>query len=308
MRAVAAAAALCAALALLPAVQACSQATDGPSFTVNNVGTLPYAGNVSVPVTAEVGCAALLAAASAGTPGAATVPFTIVASPAPSYLTVSGGSLSFDPSKCVGGASAGCAATSGTLGFAVTPAAPGVDSLSVNLTGSLPKPQTPTPYSATQSVAYNVSFHAAYNLTASIPFPAKADGKYLNFTVTVKVDNNARSMVMIENLHATAGSVSGLASVVYMPGETKTFHVTFMAPEGGWTSSNVTFHEYTHYLLNGTATGLAGGANDPHDVRWRIDNANPGTTDDAKKSPMGGWPLVLTVLGSALLARLRRAD
>jgi len=297
-----------AALVLLPAAQACTTATDGLNVVVNQVGTIPYAGNVSVPVTADVGCATLLTSAT-NSPGSTTVTMTVAATGAPPFLTVTSQGASFDVSKCAG---AQCASATGTVGFAVAPSAPGVELQSVNLTSTLPKPaQNPagTKYDFTQSMPYNVSFHASYTVTPSITFPATVTGKDLNFTVTVKTDNNARGMVMVENLHASAGSVKGIGSFVYDPGQTRTFPVTFTAPDGAWTSSNVTFHAYTHFLLNGTAA-LAGAAQMPMDAKWEFRNPNPGVPSgetSTKKSPAAALPLLLTVLGAALVARVRKS-
>jgi hypothetical protein len=293
------AAALCG-LLLLPAASA-DDATTPLGITIGVLNDpIPYQGNASLPVTIEVGCQHVLAAALGSQ--STTVKVTVAVDDPPSWLTAPAIELSLNPANC---ASATPFLTqSGLVELKVDASAPGVERQFVNLTATMPAAPGGTPMTATERGDFNVSYYAAHTITPSLTFPHTMTGRTLNFTVTVTVNANARSMVMFENVKATPGSFGGLSSDFYNPPETKVFNVTYRAPEGAWTQANITMFAFSHFLIESSAQ--AGGPNLAENLTWAIVNGNPDGGDGTKDAPIGGAPLVAALALSALLASRRK--
>lgn len=311
-------------LALVPlaAAQAPPPSTYG-KIAITNVGpvsglikddgkdVIPFKGNVTVPVSVSIDCS-LIAYEVANKKASDINHFHVQpADKLPSWL-VADELLTYFPNVVPGQDTtgfpvSGCQGGSGTYmatvqyPFAVTAAAPAVATHTLNLTANLGDDA----YSDPVAVTFAVQFHANYTITPSVQFPLTVTGKTANFTVAISNNANARSMVMLEGLHASAGSISGLTSTVYVPPETKTFQVTFKAPDGCWSTATVEFKAFSHYLL---LTQEAGSFKGEKDVSWEFQNgvACKGGTS-SKASPLNGWVLIASVLGAALVARRRFA-
>jgi MYXO-CTERM domain-containing protein len=228
-------------LAALAVPTASAQAPEGVTLTATDLATpIPYSGSAQLPVNVQVGCLTILQEQGAGEA-------TITVSDAPAWLTVTPGTATIDPTTCVSGGS-GFASGDGTVGLAVGKDAPGVVDHTINLVATLGATASdPVP------VIFTVAYHVNYTLTSDAKFPLMVNGTQASFNVTVTQASNARSMVMIEALKTSAGVFSGLGSQVYEneagKPATRTFKVTFKAPDGEWSNATAQFTAYGHYLL-----------------------------------------------------------
>lgn len=299
------------ALFLLPLAQVQAQATPGPlgkptltlgelkgTIKEDNLNVVPYKGNATVTAHIVVPCAlfAYEAARNGGAPGL----HLEVAGKAPTWLTaedVDVKTSSSDGSKCASGS--GNLAYDQDFAFSVSAAAPAILQQTFNLTANMASDDVPAD---AQQVIFAVQFHGNYTLTPSVQFPMVVHGNQANFTVTLSNTGNSRSMIMVEETHASTGSFSGLSSQVYLPPQTVTVPVSFKAPSTCWTNATVTFSTATHYL---TVSQLAGSYKDVRHYTWEFTNGDS-CKGSSKASPLGGWVLIASVLGSALLARRRQ--
>jgi hypothetical protein len=301
------AAPLLVALALVPLAHA--QVADDITLTVGAIhGTvtedkqdvIPYKGNVTVDVTIKVGCVAILNAMAMGQNPQLDHVDVAIADP-PAWIQADSHDVEMDPSGCAGAAAAGGYLTlTGSYPFSVAAEAPGITTQSVNLTASLEGGAESDP----MPLLFSVQYHPDYTVVPSIQFPATVSGNSLNFTVTVTNKGNARGMVMMEELHASTGALSGLTSVAYQPPETKTFQAQFKAPDTCWSSAKVDFKTFAHYLL---LDQRAGSYKDARSYDWEFTNGiacTPGKGNtSSKSSPVGGLVTIPALLGVALLVR-----
>lgn len=306
------------ALLLLPLAQA--QAPDAPPGEVpassmsiaagavaglakddNGQMVAPFRANLTVPVTVTLGCSLLLYASVANSGDAGHI-HVMVENP-PAWLLADELEIEpVGPADCAGEAS-GMHAYTGTFPFALAANAPAVVPVTLNLTAGFAGVET----AETAPVTFAVRFHSDYAVTPSIQFPHTVTGRTANFTVTITNTGNARSMVMVEQVRASTGTFSGLGSLVYQPPETKTFQVTFKAPDACWTTAKVEFHTASHYLL---LNQQAGSYKDERDYTWDLSNGvpcTPGKSETSKASPAAALALLPALLGAALLARRRPA-
>lgn len=293
-------------LLALPAVQA--EDAQSPlaitSIGVCNPQPIPYGGNGTCSISIGVGCKIVVESVAARSDHTATV--ALIVQDPPAWLTATASPIVLDPKGCPSAGQAGYLTVSGILNLSVTPEAPGVVQQNFVVEARMPG-ITQVAFNATQSGNYNVSYRAAHTVTPNIQFPFKMTGRTLNFTVTVTNEANARSMVMFENVRASAGSVAGLASVVYEPPETKTFQVTYTAPNTEWKEAKITFHNYSHFLLNGTS--LSGGPNLASDESWTVVNGNPaGDAETTKAAPFSAASAMVMLALAALVAGRRKAS
>ncbi|MCA1819346.1 MAG: hypothetical protein LC620_04725, partial [Halobacteriales archaeon] len=228
------------ALAVVPAVHAkdASSALAIESVGQSDPSPIPFAGKAAVSVQVGVGCAAVLQAVGATAAGSHTAVATVTVEKPPSWLTVAPGTATFDASTCPTATDKGYLVANARVNLTVSPGAPGVVPFSLNFTATMPGVSPASQVAPSQSNTFNVTYYANHTITPSIHFPYTMTGHWLNFTVTVTQGANARSMVMFENLRADRGTVSGLASIVYEPPQTKTFQVTYVAPDSDWTQAN----------------------------------------------------------------------
>lgn len=276
----------------------------------DNMDVIPFKGNVTVPVSVSIDCQLIAyEIANKGNsdidhfhiqPADGKLPSWLVAD---EYLTffnqTAPGVPAFPTSQC--GSGTGTYTTTVNYPFAVTAAAPGVTPQVLNLTANLGDNAFATPV----SVNFNVQFHANYTVTPSVQVPLTVTGKSANFTVAIANSANARSMVMVEQVHASTGTFSGLGSVPYVPPQTMTFPVTFKAPDSCWTTATVDFHTASHFLL---LNQQAGSYRDERTYTYQFHNGiacTPGKANTSKSSPVGGLVVLPAVLGAALLARRR---
>jgi MYXO-CTERM domain-containing protein len=184
--------------------------------------------------------------------GGGTTTTTVTVQSPPTWLTSEPTSATLDPTSCFGGA--GFVTANVAVPLTVTKDAPGVIETPLSLVASVGS-STSDPDSAVVTVAYNWD----YKLTTDVTFPVTMTTPTKVFNLTITQASNARSMVMIEEIKASAGLVSGLASVVYENGpgkpDTKVFKITYTAPEGEWTNATVSFKAYGHYLLLDSRSG-----------------------------------------------------
>jgi hypothetical protein len=311
MKAVSGAAAVAALLlSVLPTASAQGQVPGlDLSLAVDDLAVpIPYSGQATLSFNVTVGCLAGLRSMSEtqSTTATATVdladpPAWVTATPAAVVVTPS------DPACATNGT--GYITRSGTITLTVKPEAPGVVAHSLNFTATMPTQGDPM--TASDDAAVKVAYHANYRLETDAKFPMTVTAHKTSFNLTVTQSSNARSMVMMEEVHASAGVIAGMASTVYESGggksDAKTFKITFTAPDGAWNRSTVSFKAYSHYLLLDSRAG-------PYDpgtaVTWEFVNGGVPVTktnggDSDKKSPMPVAPM--TALGLvALAAMLRR--
>ncbi|HUR63770.1 MAG TPA: hypothetical protein VM241_04735 [Candidatus Thermoplasmatota archaeon] len=263
----------------------------------DNQQVIPYKGNVTVPVSVTLGCS-LIAYQTVVNTGDADHLHVSIADP-PAWAIADELRIDVSPTDCASGQATHTYA--GSFPLAVAADAPGVTTQVLNFTadyaGTAPAATAPLPVA--------IQFHSDYSVVPSVQFPYAVSGKSANFTVTITNRGNARSMVMVEELHASTGTFSGLGSVVYLPPESKTFQVTFKAPDKCWTSAKVDFKAFSHYLLLDQRAGSYKGE---APTTWEFTNGvacTPGKDTTSKASPLGGLAVLPVVLGAALLARRR---
>jgi hypothetical protein len=263
----------------------------------DKMAVIPYAGNATVPFTVSIGCNLVLY--ETVTNNADADHFHVLVDNPPAWLKAEEFRVDISPTDCGGGNTDATLVKTGNYPFAVAPGAPAIVTQTLNVTAEFAgNDATPAPLS------FSVQFHPDYDVVPSVKFPYTVTNGMANFTVTVTNRANARSMVMFEELHASTGSVSGLGSVVYTPPETKTFNVVFKAPDSCWTNATVDFKTFSHYLL---LDQRAGSYKLQHDTAWGFTNgvACKAGSSGTKASPLGGWVLIASVLGAAMLARRR---
>jgi hypothetical protein len=293
-----------AALALLPAAAAQSPADPFTIVSVAQPGPIPYAGMVNVTVTVGAGCAALIQAAAAAQSQDPTASVTVQGPP--TWLTVTPATVTLPAQSCLSStnpAGSGYVAASGNLGLRVSADAPGVVHQTVNVTASLALPNGESQTDG-ESLAFNVTYFVNYTVAPSVTFPATVTGRGLNFTVAITYNANAPGMVMVEGMKESSGKLSGLGSVHYLPGETKTFAVRYEAPSQVWNETQVTFTTFAHYAINGTP--LSGPSMLTRDTTWVFRNGNPGGAPDAEESPLGATSVVALLAALALVQARRR--
>jgi len=260
-------------------------------------GPLPYAGSGDVAVSVKVGCGLIAQSGGSGS-------VEVKAVSPPSWLTVAAPPIAASVADCAG-SSDGYHTYDGKATLTVSPDAPGVVDHQVNLTAALGSAA-----STAVPVTFNVTYHVSYTLKPDVTFPLKVTKPKTTFNLTVTQASNARSMVMMEEQKTTSGLLTGLASEAYdcdagKPA-TKTFKVTFTAPDGPWNKSVTTFTAYGHFLLLDTRAGKFDAGT--HET-WEFDNGGvqPQSTGSAsKKSPEPVGPLVaLGLVGLAAVLRRR---
>ena len=284
-------------LAALAVPSVSAQTPDGITVTPTDLATpIPYEGSAQLTVSVSVGCLTILQSS-----GSTTV--TVAASDAPPWLTVTPASIQLEPQSCITGGN-GFATADGMVGLAVTKDAPGVVDHTVNLVGTLGTTAS-DPAPAIFTVAYNVD----YSLVPDVKFPLTVNGTQASFNVTVTQASNARSMVMIEKMKTTTGSFSGLGSTAYESEAgkpaSKTFKVTFKAPEGEWGNATTTFTAFGHYLLlDGRAGDFDAGT--PVTYSFVAGQAEGEHDEEGKDSPAPvGAFLALGLVALAAFARRR---
>ena len=287
-------------LALALAVAVPAQAQDPQVFTATggSAGELAYEGSGAIPVELSVGCSFVLQSAADEFTG------TITATDAPAWLSVTETSFEVDPTLCANPANPTLQATAtASVPIAVTKDAPGVVEQLVTLQATVGDGTTTT------VGRYSVAYHSNYTLVADAQFPLTVTGESVTFKVTATQASNARSMIMVEELTTTAGAVfSGISSTVYEveagKPASKTFDVTFKAPSGEWTSSEVSFKTFGHYLL---ISGPAGDYEPAKPYTYTFVNGNvgePAGTGGGKESPAPvGALTALGLLGLAAAVR-----
>src|ERR1044072_8028200 len=236
-----------------------AQAQDVPgldlSLAVDDLATpIPYSGSGTLSFNITVGCLAALRSMSESTATSATAPAAnalawVTATPTAVDVTPS------DPTCATGGT--GYITKAGTITLTVKPEAPGVVDQTLNFTATMPT--RGDPISGSDDAIVKVAYHASYTLTTDAKFPLTVTSPKTTFSLTVTQSSNARSMVMVEEVHASTGNIAGMASTVYDCGagksDSKTFKITFTAPDGAWNKSTVQFKAYSHFLLLDSKAG-----------------------------------------------------
>lgn len=288
------------AFAVLCVPGASAQSPSGVAVACADLGTpIPYQGTASLTCDVTVGCAEFLAAAAGGDIGGPSAAVAVVGPPA--WLTTAPAEASFDPSACVTGG--GSATAQATVPLTVSADAPGVVEHTLSLVATVGGTS-----SAPDAAIVTVAYHVNYTLVPSVTFPLAVNGTEASFDVVVTQASNARSMVMMEELKVSAGTLSGPASEVYENDAgkpaSKTFRFTFRPPSGEWTNATATFTAYGHYLLT---DGRAGDFDNGTVMTFAFTNAAPqddgdGGDDKGLPAPAGA----LLALGLVALAALVR--
>lgn len=277
------------------------------SLAVDDLATpIPYSGSGTLSFNLTVGCLAALRSASETTNPSPAV--TVDLANPPAWVSATPAQVPVTPDESCATGGDGYMHKTGTITLTVKPEAPGVEDQTLNFTATLPTQGDPL--TGSDDAVVKVAYHAMYTLTTDAKFPLTVTSPKTTFNLTVTQSSNARSMVMVEEVHASTGNIAGMASTVYDCGagksDSKTFKVTFTAPDGAWNTSKVQFKAYSHFLLLNSKAG-------PYDpgtaVDWQFVNGGvPATAttggDTGKKSPMPVAPL--TALGLVALAAMLR--
>lgn len=283
------------ALLLMAAVPASAQEALNPTIAiVQPTAPINATGATPIDFTVTVSCATIVANGGNGA-------VVVGSDDAPAWLDVEGTTITLAPAGCANLN----ANLSGTGEVMVTPSAmaPGLQRSFFNLTATLGDFA-----SGEEQVNFEVDYRSDWSVTPDITFPFTVTEDVTMFNVTVVQNSNARSMVMFEEATASAGTVSGLASQTYEPPEERIFQVTFTAPDGQWTESNVTFRTYGHYLLT---TGESGDPQGELNPTWTFVNGGSGGGGgggggDGKDSPaLTPAVFILAIAALALVMRRR---
>ena len=252
----------------------------------------PYEGPSMLTFNVTLGCGLLLE-------NAGSVTVTVTAPDAPAYLAVAPASLEFAPdAACLTGA--GSITQAGSLTLTPSPDAPGLSDIPLGLVAS-----AGSTTSAPAPVVVQVAYRPGHRITPDVTFPLEVDGP-VTFNLTLEFSGNARSMIMFEEVAVERGSLSGLAPIIMVPPATEVLELTFTPPEGDWTSSNVTFYNYSHFLLE---SGAAGGPELAARPVWTFVQADGGQEpsdggDKDSPAPAAAW-IGLGLLGLAFVLRRR---
>jgi hypothetical protein len=275
----------------------------GVGLTIGEIANVTYAGTGQAPVSVVVGCATVVAE------GSASPTVHVAATDMPPWLSVTAVDLALSLPACVNSGNPtgtnGNTATSGTVSFTVTGAAPGVVDLSLNLTATVAQQGMQPAQTNSQVHPFHVEFHPNYTITPDVTFPLAVHGGEAKFNLTVSQDGNAEGMVMMINDHTTAGQVKGLSAVIYKPGESKKYVITYTAPDSPWTTAYVNFTSLTHSLVNGKQGPFMLERN----VTWKFTNAGgagPGGSSSTKSGPGPDAIVAIAIVGAALVAASRR--
>lgn len=285
-----------AALALLAlvaaAVPAQAQTPTGLGLTIDGPALVPYLGSSTIPFTVTVGCLSALSA------GGADV--TVTVTDAPAWFTFEEQPVTPDLTACDAN---GQTSASGELPFTVTDAAPAVVQNVVHLEASLSGSDP-----ATAAATYTVAYKSKFSLTPSVTFPLAVTNKTTTFTVTGVQASNAPSMIMVDDFSADSGAlISGIGALQYAnkagQPETKTYTVTFTAPNKEWTTAKATLSVYGHYNFD----GMAGDPQDRTTFTWEFTNGGVALEKNGsggKESPAPVFAFV--ALGLLAFAAARR--
>ena len=285
------AAALAASL-LAAAVPTQAQTPTGVTLTIDGPTSVPYLGSGAIPFTVTAGCLSLLSALG----GDAAVTVT----DAPAWFTFEEQTIALDPSACDAN---GQTQASGSLPFTVTDAAPGVVQNVVHLKATLGEE------SSEAAATYTVAYKSKFSLTPSVTFPLAVTNKTTTFTVTGVQASNAPSMIMVDDFSADNGAlIAGIGALQYAntagSPETKTYTVTFTAPNKEWTTATATLAVYGHYNFD----GMAGDPEDRTTFTWEFTNGGVDleTTGESggKESPAPVFAFV--AIGLLAFAAVRR--
>lgn len=290
---------LVAVLALaLVAVAAPAQGQGEPAginvVDVTGAGTVAYAGSGTFTFNLDVGCAELISNPREDA--------TVTVTDAPAWLNATDEVLELPATGCLN--PNGRLSVPGTIEFTVSKSAPAVTAQTVHLKATLGETQ-----SDEQSAAYTVAYKSNFTITPSVKFPLTVMNKTTTFTVTGVQASNAMSMIMVDDFTASGGAlISGIGPLQYAnkagAPDTKTYTVTFTAPDGDWENVNATLKVYSHYNFD----GMAGDPTDQKTITWQFVNGGVHDHDKKKKdtpAPIG--PLVaLGLVG--LAASMRRRD
>jgi hypothetical protein len=276
------------------------------TLAVDDLATpIPYSGSGTFSFNVTVGCLAILRTMSEGKATEATV--TVDLSNPPAWATSTPATVDFTPEPACITNGDGYVTKSGSITVAVSPDAPAVEEQTLNFTADMPVQGDPV--TSTDQAIATVAYQPEYTLVTDVQFPLTVTSPKTTFNLTVTQASNARSMVMMEEIRTSAGSIAGLASLAYenragQP-DTKVFKVTFTAPSGAWNQSTVQFKAYSHFLL---LDGRAGEFDAGTPVTWQFVNggvpAPDGDGDGGRESPMPVAPLL--ALGLVALAGLLR--
>jgi hypothetical protein len=269
-----------------------SLSADSPTKAISPTGPTNIHFNVTL------GCALILEGGQMAT--------VTVTGTGPTWLTVGSTQVVFKPTDCAGTTPNQNLNVKlpGVLPVTPGPKAPGLVASSFDMTASSSLPSSP-PAPAAQPVAFTVGYRANHTLRSSIQFPYTMTGSTLTWNVTIGSSANARTMIMMNDVTATAGSVSGLAPhFIDTPPGNLTFPVTFKAPDGDWSNATISFVVFSHWCLT---TGPCGDPNFSHTYHWTIKNGGGGG-GGGKKSPAPSALLMVGLLAGALVLRRRKAE
>ncbi len=249
---------------------------------------IPFGGSNQVNFTITIGCGLILTNG-----GSASV--VVQAVNASAFLNVTGTTVAFSPGQgCV--SATGALTGTGNVSVAHSPDAPGYTDIVFNLTATAGSTTTGLVPATVQ-----VGYRPGHTLTPDVQFPLEVTGPSVTFNVTVEFTGNARTMVMFEEITAETGSLSGLEPTLGQPPATEVLQITFTAPEGKWTTSNVTFYNYSHFLLE---NGLAGTPQLEARPVWTFVNAAPAPSESGGDDGGEDSPAPAAVLGMVLLLGL----
>lgn len=296
---VAAAAALLAvaALAFLALPAAAQAAPLDVSFSVESMKTARPPGLYTLNGTVSVGCVRLTANPTG------QVEFTFAG--VPKGMNITADALKPDPTGCGNGNAATVATVPVHVNIGKT--APANATL---VTGMAQLGDATSGASGSTTFKVWAAYNACHSLLPDVTFPVKVSGPKLDFNLTLTYCANARSMIMFDDVKADHGAkLTGLAPTTADPPATVRVPVEFVAPTGAWTTANVTFKNYSHFL---SKDGVAGSGMLYQNITWTFTNANPGgappgsASSTSKKSPGLEAPVLVAVVLGALVAVARR--
>lgn len=286
------------------------------TFAEDNYNVIPYAGNATFPVTVTVGCGTVVIHSD-------NPKVTVSIDPMPAWLTAAPMEFDFTPSQEVlDSCATGQGFASQTLPFPIVlkESAPGIVEQTLNFTAKMSSATSPANEvgDAKDTAAIQVQFHPSYTITPSVSFPLKVDGCKATFDVVLANSANAPSMIMIEEKRESTGSLAGIGPETFDPAAHNGTHsvtqkIVFSTPPGNWTTAQVTFKAYSHFLINpGYGAGEFRGQ---QNITWTFTKGSTegcqvgpdnGTTTAPSPAPMLAAYVAVLALGAVVASRRRK--
>ncbi len=282
---------LFAAAMLVPGTAAQAQLPGVELVFEEPAGPVPYDGTTELNFTATIGCLGILTSSG-------STDLEVTTDGAPAYLGIQNKTVSFDEADCVAGS--GVLTITDSLSMTPTSEAPGLSTTEVTIVAAHGDA------SDSSTIPITVDYKMGYTWATNITFPYEMTGESVTFDLTLTVDTNAVTMVMFESVTAPLGILPAPFPYTFndpMANSTHTVQITYQAPLGDWTNDTAVIKTWSHYLNDGAVKTA------DEEMTFTFTRAAGAASggDDGKDSPGVALPVMLALLGAAMVVARRRS-